>query len=214
MQNKEIGFVLKRFFPQKQKLSILCQYKGKISITTNPEQRFDQLRPGMLISFNYSGNTSSIYFANNIEILMTPQDIKYDCFTWLHRFLEICYYFVPIEKPCHEIFFHLYNYFLIYKLEYQFLTQIEIIKKIYLLKLLALLGFYPNKELLAFLNIYDQLSSLYVDFKDQQKVEFLKWNLQKIKKVHNKKIDDWILNCINSHPSFKKFKMLKEIQKK
>lgn len=207
MQNKEIGFILKRFLPYKQKLSILCQHKGKIAATTNPELRCNQLWPGMLISFNYSSNTSSVYFACNIEIIMSPEIEKYSCIFWLHRFLEICYYFLPLEKPSHDIFLHLYNFFLLYKLEQKFLTQIEIIKKIYLLKLLALLGFYPDKEFVLFLNLYEQLSFLYVDFKDQQKVEFLKWQLQKIKKVHEKKIDDWILNCISSHPCFNNFKI-------
>ena len=169
MDKKEIGFILKRFLPQKQKLSIFCRKTGKIEAITSPQQKCFQLWPGMLVSCNLKNMNQNIYFLQNIEILMNPEPTNSSMFYWIHNILEICYYFVPLEKPSPNIFNLIYNFFLLYKIENIFLNQIEIIRQIYVVKLLELEGFYPDKELLVYLNLYNQLTSLYVDFDDQQK---------------------------------------------
>ena len=126
----------------------------------------------------------------------------------LHHALEICYYFLSLEQPSHNVFQHLYNFFLLYKVEQAFATHHKVINQIYIIKLLALLGFYPNKELLVYLCLYEDLTSLYVDFDDPQKVESLSRKLYAITQRKEKKINQWILGCIESHPCFKQFKTI------
>ena len=208
MQNKEIAFILKRFLPQKQKLSILCLHKGKIEIITKPADKCTQLWPGMLIEFHAKPTNKTIYFAENVEIILTPQENPFLDIHQIHHFLEICYYFVPLDSPCPEIFTHLYHYYLITQLKKPFLYHLKAIQKIYILKLLQLLGFYTNSELAKYLNIYEQLTSRSVDFDDKQKVESLKRQLKMITNLQIKKIDNWILNCLNNHPYSKLFKTI------
>ncbi len=206
MQKKELGLVLKRFYPQKQKLAVLCSSRGRVDIVTRPYQKMFQIWPGMLISFFYSNSVKNIHFADNIEILMSPLIKKASCLDWLHHFLELCYYFVPSEKPSPQVFNCLYAFLRISRLEEEFKDYIEVIKKVFLVKLLSINGFYPEDDFLVCLSLYDQLTFLYIDFSDTQKVEFLKQNLEQLKRHKIKNINDWVVDCMSSHPYFKNFK--------
>jgi hypothetical protein len=104
------------------------------------------------------------------------------------------------------MFHHLYNFFSLYKLEQHFAHYYNVINLIYVIKLLTLIGFYPNTGVLVYLGLYEDLTSLYIDFDNPQKVESLTRKLHKITKREEKKIRQWILSCIESHPSFTHFK--------
>lgn len=211
MQTKEFGFILKRFLPYKKKLSVLCNNKGKINLTTQPIEKCNNLWPGMLISFYPTFINKKICLANNIEILINPHESTTSEFYYMHHILEICYYFAPLDNPCPEIFHFLYDYFSLVKIENHFGNKINIIKKIYLIKLLCLIGFYPEKPLISILNIYDQIRSNSIDFNNHRKVQSLTKDLNEIELLYNKKINGWALSCLNSHPCFKLFKTIKKI---
>jgi len=206
VHNKELGFILKRFLPAKQKLSILTQNFGKAEIITNPPDKSFILWPGMLISFHASQSIKNMYIANNVEILLSPTENNSCYLHWIHQTLEICYYFLPLQDPCEEVFNHLYHCIALPKNECLFNNQISVIKKIYLLKLLLLMGFYPDKNLISLLSIYEQLTCTSIDIDNKQKVESIKIALQRVSSLQIKKIDNWVLSCINSHPCFKNFK--------
>jgi len=208
VQNKELGFVLKRFFPFKQKLSIFAQQKGKIDVITSPISVCSKLWPGMLVSFNTKKTNKNIYISENIEILLSPQEDHFLNLAWIHHLLELCYFFIPQEKPQNEIFKHLYSCFLILKLEHIFSNQFETIKKICSLKFMQLAGFYPRNNLEPLLNIYEQLTCMSIDIDDQQKVKFLKTALELITNAQIKEIDNWILNCVQNHPYVNSFKTI------
>lgn len=214
MCKKELGFVLKRFLPNKNKLSILTKSSGKIEIITRPTERIFQLWPGMLLAFdplvpNKSWSTSNkIFFAQNLEIMMSPYYNNALSMGWVHQLLEICYYFSPLHNPANEIFRHLYNSFNIEFLDKQFNSELFVIKKIYIIKLLELLGFYPTKDLIIYLSLYQELCSMYINSIDKDKVELLKNNLQKVGMIQIEKIDNWIKQSLVSHPNFKFFKTL------
>ncbi len=209
MQNKEFGFILKRFLPYKKKLSVLSNMQGKINIITQPIDKLNLLWPGMLICFNSTFNNTKMQIASNVEIMINPIQINTQNFYWMHHILEICYYFVSLDDPCSEIFNFLYSFFSLIKIEKQFSKNIFIINKIYLIKLLCLIGFYPEKELLGFLNVYDQIRSNSIDFNNYQQVESLTMYLDKISLLYAKKIDKWALSCLSTHPCFKLFKTIK-----
>jgi hypothetical protein len=212
MEKKTLGFLLKRFFPKKQKFSIFCANLGRITATTSNISTCNSLWPGMLISFDYIHNRhNNMYFIKNTEIIMNPEvQINTELY-WLHHVLEICYYFLPLEQPNHHIFHHLCNFFSLYKIEKHFVlhhTKTDYINYIYVMKLLSLFGFYPEKALLTYLKLYEDLTSLYIDFDDPRKVESLSQKLHVITEKEGKKIKWWILRCIEHHPYFKKFKTI------
>ncbi|MBD3273165.1 hypothetical protein GF385_02325 [Candidatus Dependentiae bacterium] len=209
MHNKELCFVLKRFLPNKNKLSVLSKNFGKIEIITRPTERTFQLWPGMLLAFNISGKNTRIFFAQNLEILMSPHYDHILKMEWVHSLLEICYYFSPICNPAGDIFNHIYNSFNIHVFKKFFLDELHIIKKIYLIKLLELLGFYPCVDLIVYLGIYQELTSIDIDFVDKDKIKLLKDNLQNVKTFEIKKIDNWIKKSLMHHSHFKLFKTFK-----
>ncbi len=206
MHKKELGFVLKRFLPNKNKLSVLTQKFGKIEIITRPADRTLQLWPGMLLAFYPSEQNNKIFFAQNLEIMMSPHYNHVLNMEWVHQLLEICYYFSPLHNPANEIFRHIYNCFNVEVLKKQFNDELFVIKKIYIIKLLELLGFYPTKDLIIYLSLYQDLCYMYINFIDKDNVKLLKNNLQKVQTMQIKKMDSWIRESLASHPNFKFFK--------
>ncbi|MBD3231814.1 hypothetical protein GF322_04095 [Candidatus Dependentiae bacterium] len=210
MKLKEYGFIIKRFFPQKQKISVISKQVGKIELITNKSTKCHLYWPGMLISFFPSKTKNFIYLAENIEIISTIQNIQNLNFYWFCRLLEICYYFVRLENPCTEIFFFLNNCMFLIENNFLYINKIHIIKKIYELKFLVLLGFYPSQEHCCYLDLYNNLTSLFIDFENKAKVKFLKNQLNKINTENFKKLEVWINKCLNNHPYSKKFKTIKK----
>lgn len=206
MHKKELGFVLKRFLPNKNKLSVLTQKFGKIEIITRPTERILQLWPGMLIAFYPSEQSNKIFFAQSLEIMMSPHYNHILNMEWIHQLLEISYYFSPLHNPANEIFRHLYNCFNIEVLKKEFNNELLIVKKIYIIKLLELLGFYPTKDLIIYLSLYQEICSMYINFIDKDKSKLLKNNLQKVKTIQLEKMDNWITQSLALHPNFKFFK--------
>lgn len=213
MHTKELGFVLKRFLPQKNKLSIFSQNYGKIEVITRPINKISQLWPGMLISFQKTNNfnNSKTIIADNIEIILYPEFNTIITINWIHKFLEIIYFFAPLHSPEKELFKHLYNSFKLTKDKNFSKNQLSIIKKIYTIKLLELLGLYPTNDLLVYLSLYVDISYIYTEqssFKDidKNRIKILKDSLQEITNVQIGKIDNWIIKSLGTHPNFKFFK--------
>jgi len=208
MENKEIGFILKRFLPYKQKLSVLHETKGKIGLITNPIKISQKLWPGMLIEFYSIQNNNKITIANNTEIIHSHTSISADNLHWLHNLLELCYYSLPPECPAKEIFDFLGNCTTILKKPTFSNKKFEIIKKIILLRMLALLGFYPSDSFFSSFEQSNLLSSIFVDFSSKQKVESLKIDIKNINKFVNEDVDKWLFSSLKSHPLCRAFKTI------
>lgn len=208
MYKKELGFVLKRFLPNKNKISVLSQNLGKIEIITQPDEKIFQLWPGMLIYFYLDRQMGKVFFVQNLEIVMSPYYDNILDMTWIHQFLEICYYFLQPQDPAKEVFGHLYNSFNISILNQYFSDELFIIKKIYIIKLLELLGFYPERDLIIYLGLYIDLTSIYINFIDKDKIKLLKNNLQKVKREHILKINNWIRQSLIVHSNFRFLKTI------
>ncbi|MFH1461406.1 MAG: hypothetical protein ABIF12_00450 [bacterium] len=208
MYKKELGFVLKRFLPNKNKISVLSQNLGKIEIITRPAEKIFQLWPGMLIYFYLDKQMGKVFFVQNLEIMMSPYYDNVLDMEWIHQHLEICYYFLQPQDPAKEVFGHLYNSFNISILNQYFKDELFVIKKIYIIKLLELLGFYPERDLIVYLGLYIDLTSMYINFVDKDKVKLLKNNLQKVKREHILKINNWIRQSLAIHSNFRFFKIV------
>ncbi len=208
---KEHCFVLKRFLPNKNKLSVLTENFGKIEIITRPNHKIIELWPSMLLSFNKNSRItdSKIFIAEKVEIIMTTLFDNTINIEWAHNILEICYYFIPLNHPEPKIFEFIYNSFNLNIIKNYFPESMNIIKKIYTLKLLTLIGFYPEKNLTSLLVLYSNITNLYIKIVDKNRIKLIKENLQDINKAEQiARIDTWILKCIASHPCFRNFKTI------
>ncbi|MFC1894523.1 DNA repair protein RecO C-terminal domain-containing protein [Candidatus Dependentiae bacterium] len=204
----DFAFVLKRFFPLKQKTSILSHQNGKIQILTKPTIKCKTLWPGMLISFNLNTSNRRFFCAENINIIYNINNSKPFKIYWIHHVLEICYYFIPLHDPCTKIFSFLSCCIKLINNENTFQSHIKIIKKTFLLNLLVLIGFYPPDNLLLYLDLYKQITLVSIDFNNNHKVQSLMSKLKLLKKQDINNLDKWIQTCLCSHPQFKKFKTL------
>jgi len=211
VQKIKTCFVLKRFLPNKNKLSVLTQDSGKIEIITRPINRIEELWPGMLLScyIEKELTNSKIFTAQNIEIINSPIFNSTFNIDWAHLLLEICYYFLPLHAPEPEIF-ELLNYALnINLIDYYFFHQeLNIIKKIFIVKILTYLGFYPTKNLIYYQAIYLDIIDSYINIIDKNKLKLLQTKLQSIKIEQIKQINYWIISSLGTHQNFRQFKTI------
>ena len=181
---KNIGIVLKNYYPQKQKLVVLDKKEGKIQCVPN---RID-IPNGAILA--YTKVKKHIHLINNIEILDVPFDIAGADINFLHAVLEICYYFIPSECPNHGIFeLLLYLYSFPNKIKY------IIDKKLFLFKLFISLGIYPEGK---------KFQTPYLHNLASESIDIIVG-----KDLHldiEKDIDECLLACIEIHPMFRYFK--------
>ncbi len=209
MNNKELGFVIKRFAPKKQKFSILSHSLGKIEIIPFPLHWNNRLRPGMLISSILHSSITRIYIAHNIEILLAPLDFTENTdIYWIHSILELCYYFLPLESPCQETFNFVYRAFFILNCNHKIDSSLAVVKKLLIVKLLTLFGFYPQKTIMRYINLFEKLVTTSVDFTNKGVIKSLTTIPHDIDKEEMALINSWILQCLNEHPNFSSFKLL------
>ena len=116
MIQSQAGFVLKRFQPNKSKITILSMHEGKFDLSFRKFNDCFKLWPGMLVSFNVE-ITHKTLFGSNIQILASPNLSENHSIFFMHHILELCYFFVPSNKPCPEIFNFLKHFFLFFDQE-------------------------------------------------------------------------------------------------
>ncbi len=204
--NKQIGLVLKRFLPFKQKISILNRISGKHNLITTPSNLSQKLWPGMIIEYQLIRNSSVNIIANHINIIATLTNITKQNIKWLHSILEISYYSLPLAAPAPEIFEILYYSIRLLSKQNIFDEKFKIIKKIYFLKLIHLLGICSYENYEAYSKQLHLFSSVFIDISDELKVESVKVALEKIDKQTEKNIDLVINQSIKNHPFSKNFK--------
>ncbi len=202
---QEVAYVIKRFFPHRQKIGLLTYSLGRINVTVIRQDECMRLWPGMLVTCNIA-QTGLSWSSNRIIIHSVPIPQSHPNILWLHHILELCYYFLPLENPCGEIFFYLQQC-------YNFIHQNnicdplaqDILKKLCVIKFLSLIGFYAQEEVCQYITLFQELSDLFIDFTNEQKVDFLKQRLLLCKTTT---MNEWILNCLKSHPMFNNFKTI------
>jgi len=213
--SKELGFVLKRFLPEKQKVAILTQYQGKINAVVKASGQIHTLWPGHLISYHSSSfahgsadRAASICSIEQVEIIDLPLHGATEHFLWLHHLLEICYYFLSLENPCPEVFNHLLVGLEIVQ-DPEHRAEVHILKRAFLVKLFALLGFSPDKKLIPMIALFNQIIARSVDSKTSGALHSLQaqCNVEPLGLLLC--ADLWVLSCIKTHPNLRSFKTLK-----
>lgn len=194
---QDVAYVLKRFFPYRQKIALLTRSNGRINAIIKQQDMCARLWPGMLITCDLC-NDGERWFMGRGMIYAAPEHV------WIHHVLELCYYFIPLDSPCPEIFMFLKQCNTLTLQSVIFEDRIQaVIKKICVMKFLSLVGFYAHDEICRYLALFQELSDPFVDFADRQKVNFL---MNKLLLLNDIDMDLWIVRCLKSHPMFKMFK--------
>lgn len=202
MIQSQAGFVLKRFQPNKSKSTILSMHEGKFDLSFRKFNDCFKLWPGMLVSFNVE-KAYKTTFGSNVQILATPNLSEKQSIFFMHHILELCYFFVPSNKPCPEIFNFLKHFFLFFDQEIATPKYLNFTHKIFVTKLFSLFGFFSHDPISRYLAIHETLTTTFVDFSTEQKVEFLEKHLSL---AQEKDFDEWILESLKIHPHSHLFK--------
>ncbi len=202
-QNQDVAYVLKRFFPLRQKVALLTSSLGRVNVVLKQNDLCARLWPGMVVSCNLS-REGSFWLASHVVIHSVPMHQSHNDMVWLHHMLELCYYFLPLESPAADAFFCLEKSCCLICHSSIVDDKLQmIVKKLCVIKFLSLIGFYRQEDIQEYLALFQELSDLFIDFTNEQKVNFLKQRLV-VLKINS--MDEWILNCLKSHPMFRVFK--------
>jgi hypothetical protein len=147
------------------------------------------LTNGSLLRYHYEAK-KSYHRIERVDVIRTPAPWAKDDILFLHHFLEMIYYFLPLQSNAISIFrlfLNLYNPYHASNHEYGILIR----KKLLLAKFFSLAGIYPEhsfsqaeyKELFRHIFYAKNIAELYQTPSTLHKLLF-----------------SWLLDCVNSHP--------------
>jgi hypothetical protein len=202
----DLGIVLKTFLPYKCKISVLSRNAGKVNIIVSRDAIKQIFSPGSIVSFFYTASRSD-FFVQKVEFLYVPMGSIEDL-CWIHYLLEICYYFLPLNAACVDAF-RLIKYALeLGNRSSIFEPYFFIVKRICLVRLLMVIGFYPPNRLLYLIGLFDDMVRVSLDSSNAQKVRLLHTSFEGITDQMVKDIDAWVLLCLQEHSHIAHFKTL------
>ena len=204
MSQEEFGIVLKSFLPR-NKISVLTKGSGKLNLAIRPAAHM--FSPGTVIKFFAKNRGERVILPSRLEVLAVPLHALADHLYWFHHILEICYYFVPLGARCTELFWLVQCCFELESKSHLFEPHFSVVKKACLVKLFLLLGVCPQTrvEPQEFEALFDRLVLASLDSANVQKVRSLR---VLVREKDVKKIDTWLLRCIQEHPHAAHFKTL------
>ncbi len=202
MIEHDIAFVLKRFLPSKQKISILSASKGKINLSFKNKELCSKLWPGMLVWFQTQKNNFG-YTCNTIDILSSPFFQTKEDLSWFHHLLELCYYFAPLDQPDQELFNYLKNYFSLLDYKHLFKKNLLTLKKLSIMHFFHLAGSQDSQQT-KLINIIKNLSTK--THKHSSHIKKINQSLETITQADLKHIHKCIECGIQRHPLHRYFK--------
>lgn len=185
MHKKHTGIVVKRYFPLKQKIVLLDDTLGKI--TCVPPH--DRISLGTLLSYELQ-ERSPMSFIYDVELIAMPLDGLDLDILFVHHVLEVCYYFIPDQSPASEIFEIMMLLF-----TKQPCIRHPLFKKIFLFKLFALLGIYPDNTVRVDALVHRLLA---------EPLEMLMRS--DVTYELEQRLTKWLRDCMIMHPCIEYFK--------
>jgi len=182
---RHIGILLRRNSQRLSHVFLLDKNMGKIQTMCD---RTDLSR-GVLMGYNLTTYGSSMKL-NNVDLLDLPDIGSIHDLMFFHQILELSYYFIPLDTGVPEIFellMFLYAYL-------QKLSD-DVLKKIFLCKFFAHLGFYPEEDQ-GHIAIFQLVRAQCIDDLLGKSIDF---SLER-------KLDQWLDYCISLHPCTNNFK--------
>lgn len=205
---REQGFIVRRFLPHKQKISVITHTMGKISLVIKNPIVCSRFWPGMLINFALSKKNNHFHEAQELEIIdlfaySSPNDTQ-----WTQQLLELCYFFVPTNSICDDIYQFLSQCLWLAHQKDRFSSLPPELYTMSFVRFFTLVGFYPTNHILQLGILFENFLANSIDFNDLQNIESVKEYLQAIHEKDLKNANQWINECIKSHPSFASFKTM------
>ena len=169
------------------KVALLDRVAGRVDgIISSP-----LLRVGSLIEYVVERNRGTLCYIKHYSVVDVPISIAQSDILFWHHILELCYYFVPLGSFTQQLFELL-----------EFLYTVDSClgwcmrsKKLYLFKLLFLVGVYTRLPRLPVEQIqYFQALPL-----NQIADEVLDAQSEKM-------LDEWLRLCVYEHPAIRKFR--------
>lgn len=179
-----VGIVLKTFFPKKRKIAVLDKEAGMIEYIPDTEN----ICQGALIHYYITEGKNS--FIRGIENVGMPLALAKQDLLFFHHVLEMCYFFMPVGVSNPDIF-ALVEF--LYTLDSSRLSPS--IKKIFMMKLFAMFGVYPEHKRFHTAYYY-QLAALPTSTLLEQELDA---------QAHTD-MDEWLQLCVASHPYNEQFK--------
>ncbi len=176
------GIVLRNYFPQKKKVTILDTQLGKIDcVISQKSERI--LQHGALVQYRREA-WHALYQLHDVELLETPAIWVQQDIYFLHHLLEISDFFLPSHSNACQIID-------LFKILYCQLAikNILFFKKAALCRFFALIGVCPDdaeKYDQFFFRLISAPIDIMLDVQDD--VDLCK------------KMDRWLLGCIKTHP--------------
>lgn len=193
---QQSGIILRSFFPYKSKVSILTRANGKIDFIVK-NRNSPIFSPGSLVMFDSS----------SIQLVHVPE-LQHTSISWLHHVIEVSYYFTPYNMPCEDLYQFMLNCFDLDEHASDYEPHFSVLKRSCRIRLLILLGFYPDDELVSFGNIFEHVVSTFLDSNSAPKVRSLHVLLGQIPSLLLNRADKWVLECLHEHPYVANFKTI------
>lgn len=190
---KNIGIVLKQCSQKNNTIFVLDYKNGKIKCIHNK----NNILTGSIINY-FITNNKSPYFIESIELLQTPFEIATDDILFLHHILEICDIFLPTQHQAKEIFNLIVN---LYKFESEIKNRNK--KKLFIFKLLTLLGIYPEKT---------RFRTAYFNYLATESIDNI--ILKNLNLKDEQELNNWLHCCMTDQQEFSKFKTVNFLYKK
>lgn len=166
------AIVLKNYFPHKNKVIILHEQLGKISLFFDDKHQAARLCNGALMYCQVTTKQNGRYACDFIDTYFIPfHDAGYDLY-FVHDLLKICLECMPDQNKVTEVFDLMIEI-------YQNLADLDAChKKIYLLKLFLFLDIFPEDKKIYQLVMQDfKLHDHNVDQVLQKALQYC-WNSQ------------------------------------
>ena len=194
--SQHIGIVVRSSFPEKYKVSVLDGDLGRIVCYVPKKAICSRLCRGDLISYDLDW-FKDWRVMHHVDIVRSFSGLGHIDLVFLHSVLELCFYFIPPEcKACRafKLVMHLYD-----SMD-RFLCKNS--KKLFLCRLLAILGVYPDDENLLKIDWIRNLLNEPIDSLHNETIDLASGE---------ELIDSWLFSCLGSHPQSMEFKAVGQI---
>lgn len=189
------GIVLRHYPYSKHKIAVLDQKIGRVDLFLSFESR---AMVGSFMHYTLEHKKNNYYITLpvlvDIPFVLAKTDLLF-----FHHVLELIYFFVPEGTPAYDLFD--LALFLYDDSNYTWLEHMQL-KKIFLCKLLLSVGVYCETSLIRLVNLKSVLA-LPIDMIDPESLDL----------ADEKKIDQWLEQCVSMHPAISKFKTVHFLMK-
>lgn len=186
---KNKGIILKRFTTGFSRVSLFDQHLGKIDAFFHHEAT----GYGTVIQYALKERfpSGSVRFTlSSVELFAVPLKLAQTELTFLHRVLEICYYFIPIGSSVPTLF-----ELILFLYDIDRWKHVIFFQDLFLCKLLITLGFFPEESRFK-TAWFCRLAAVPIDTLLTEHVDL----------AQRLELRTWIRACLNIHPLVRYFK--------